>query len=372
MEEVSQQLKDTVMICETLLQRGAILKERDEKFYDKSDSCFRVAYGMAKRLPRNNRLLQRCISSLTELAIGQRDGKKSLLYARQYLALLPDSVFLENAYYYIGKSYYLTHQFDSAKAYIQKALTLSSAVYAIKINAFNTLRDIAEMQKDWETALRMEQLRAHYNDSLQAERQPKALNEAVENAWRKQLSDEQMVDNRRNIVIFVLIVIILAIVSILKRYGFLKKRNTVRKRKVDAIYKKRIILCEDTIESSAIYIRMKNVIQSYSDRSSEWLHANEWRAFLDIVEKCFPKMIDRLKMCQLTEDEIYLFCLHFTRFKVSEYGYLINCTRDGIYKKRKRIQEKIKFRQEGIDFREMLKEWVKEEIKGGRISLNME
>ena len=41
-EEISLEIGDTVMYCENLLQRGKVMMERDETFYERADSLFKA------------------------------------------------------------------------------------------------------------------------------------------------------------------------------------------------------------------------------------------------------------------------------------------------------------------------------------------
>jgi len=109
-------------------------------------------------------------------------------------------------------------------------------------------------------------------------------------------------------------------------------------------------------------VKMKRIIQSYkkTDKSNERFDEEDWKQLIAETDIRWNDITIRLAAkYPLSQDEIYLCCLHLTDIPTSHFRYLMECSRDAIYKKGKRIlEQKMKCTDKSISLREFLEQFL--------------
>lgn len=353
-EQLSIQLKDSMLQTETLSQRGMIYMEKGEAFYPKAEEFMLQALNIAEKLP-NKRLKGNIFSSLSTLYNWMQHGEKSVEFAKRNLAVQKDTSTCYDAYKLLGSAYYQASQYDSAHYYLQKSLP--SKNYATKAGAYMRLADIAKNQEDLATSLEMERNYSNYMDSLQSSRQSDVIVRAEKDI---QISHQQKRYNtfisRHIYYLLVSVGIVVVIIAFLIKREY--KQNLRHEICAQNDIKKHFI--EEAFEQSNIYEKMRRIILSYknSDKSEERMRRQDWLQLTIETDQYWNNITQQLiSKYNLTEDEVHLCCLYLTDLPVSHFCHLLNCTRDTVYKKAKRIlEQRMGFTHKKISLKDVLKE----------------
>ena len=121
-------------------------------------------------------------------------------------------------------------------------------------------------------------------------------------------------------------------------------------------------LLKESYEHSEVCVKMKRIIQSYkkTDKSNERFDEEDWKQLIAETDIRWNDITIRLAAkYPLSQDEIYLCCLHLTDIPTSHFRYLMECSRDAIYKKGKRIlEQKMKCTDKSISLRDFLEQFL--------------
>lgn len=111
-------------------------------------------------------------------------------------------------------------------------------------------------------------------------------------------------------------------------------------------------------ESSDVYIKMKGIIESYKtkDKSEERIDEEDWKQLISETDKRWKNITVRLKTrYNLTQKDIYICCLYLTDFYITDMKYLMNCSRNTIYRYGDEVLKKMGYEKKTISLREALK-----------------
>lgn len=328
--------KDSVLQASVLTQRGLIRMEKGEAFYPEAERMILKALGIAEKSP-NIRLKESVFSSLCQLYNWMENGEKAIEFAKQNLGVQMNLNTCYEAFELLGSAFYQISQYDSARYYLQKALPTKH--FAIKASIYMYLADIAKEQGDLATSLEMERNYSAYLDSMQNNSQTDEIITAEKNMRFNSLPEKHNTQSTSLILSIGIPLTFIGILAIVIRVLFLrKKQNTTHP--IAAYIPGEIQ--EEMFEQSDVYKKMKRIIQSYktNDSSAEMMHKDDWRQLTTKTDKCWNNITSILQSKYgLTEDEIRLCCLYLTALPTSHLGYILNCTRDAVYKKADRILE---------------------------------
>lgn len=410
-EQMAIQLKDSILQAEALSQQGLIRMEKGEAFYPKAESMMLKALDIAEKLP-NVQLKGNVFSALSLLYNWMENGEKSIEFAKRNLSIQKDRTTCYEAYDLLGSAYYQISQYDSARYYLQKAFPTKS--FATKAGIYMYLADIAKEQGDLATSLEMERNYSAYLDSMRKSRQPHDIIDAEK---RQQITQQKekydsSINERTYFFLFsVGIIITIAFfsskryrnrakqlqkdknkiateqASIQEQYRQLRQelqhkeeriiylQNEIEKYHNDETQKQRLCselntlnternsLLKESFNHSDVNNKMKHIILSYqkSDKSEEAMEKEDWLQLIAETDRCWNNITLRLQSeYDLTEEEIHLCCLYLTNLPIKHLGYLLNCTRDTIYKKANRILEQ----KMGLSHKETsLKETLKSSVR---------
>ena len=215
-------LKDSLLLAETLLQRGMIQMEKGKDFYPKAEKLTIQAYRITKLLD-NKVLSKNTMYSLSSIYSRMGKGKDAVEFALQNLALQEDTAHCYNTYQLLGNAYYKNQQYDSATFYLRKALSAPS--YATKAGVYGRLSDIAKVLGNFQESLELERKHSVYMDSLQQTRSLQAY--GIISAEKEVQIVQQQKEHESAINAYKYLLSSL-IIAILFLFFFIRKRNRNR------------------------------------------------------------------------------------------------------------------------------------------------
>ena len=119
---------------------------------------------------------------------------------------------------------------------------------------------------------------------------------------------------------------------------------------------------KQNLDIHLIDAKIKRIIHSHKqeDYSEEELDSQEWAQFINYMNQANGGILNKLyKDFLLTEDEIRLCCLRLHNIPALHCAYLLQCSRDQIYKLGKRIlEQKMGIPSKGTSLREELKKYI--------------
>lgn len=386
-------LKDSLLLAETLLQRGMIQMEKGKDFYPKAEKLTIQAYRITKLLD-NKVLSKNTMYSLSSIYSRMGKGKDAVEFALQNLALQEDTAHCYNTYQLLGNAYYKNQQYDSATFYLHKALPAPS--YATKAGVYKQLSKIAKLSGNLQESLKLVEMHAIYLDSMRNARSQQTYGvigaEKETQMAYLQKEHETVISTYNFLLLLFVIAALLFILFIRKRnrnrtlrlqeeksrledmrsmiqqqnaqlekelqqkterIAYLEKEleqlhyDTEQKEKLrnelQILNKERQSLLNSTQKYSAVELKMKRIIQDYKERDKSELHMEEddWKQLVaETDRRCNGITIKLHSQYNLSQEEVHLCCLFLSDLSISHFGYLLNYQRDTIYKKANRIVEK--------------------------------
>lgn len=340
-EQLGIQQNDSNLLAESLSQRGRIKMENGTDGYAEAEEMLLQALNMAHAI--KNAGIEANISAHLSTLYSRMDlGEKALYYAKRNLELKKYPTHNPRGFLLLGNAYYKMGQYDSATVFLNRSLATKG--YGIKSDAYMRLADIAIKQEYMSRAAEYEKLHSIYNDSAHS-----SLQDVDITKTEKQL---QITENRilahsfRTIhtYLIAILIAILVVVCLLWRYrkktiDFLQ-HNDVQKEAIETAFKKltnrRNTLTKETYELSEIYIKMKKIIQDHrnKDKSELQFEEEDWQQLIVETDMRWQNITLRLReQYDLTQEEIRLCCLYLTDFPTSHLQYILNCSRDSVYRK---------------------------------------
>ena len=366
-EQIASQTKDTLLLSESLLKRGVIYRERGKKYYSVAEELMLKAWTLLKE--SKYKWEQRNItSSLSRLYCHMQRGKEALSFAKLNYALQKDTSNCYWTYSLLGEAYYNLQQYDSAIYFLKKTLPISK--YDTRAFVHMRLADIFKARGEYQLSLQHERLCSAYKDSVLNDRQSEAIIVAEKNLAIEQLQEKY--DNATLITIYIVIGL-LFLGAVL--FVFLKRKEYYFNHKHEALSVKNKVLQnknnfllqelnehKQNIDIHLIDAKIKRIIHSHKqeDYSEEELDSQEWAQFINYMNQANGGILNKLyKDFLLTEDEIRLCCLRLHNIPALHCAYLLQCSRDQIYKLGKRIlEQKMGIPSKGTSLREELKKYI--------------
>lgn len=397
-QQLAIQQNNTHLYVEVLSQRGMINIRKKE--YDKAEQvllhAFEVSYHSALKS-----LIAKTSYSLSLLYSRMNNGEKAVEYARLNMDNQENVNMLYRAYLVLGDAYYKTAQYDSALVYLNKGLY--SKDYSTKAGIYMRLADIAQKQGNLKKALEMERKYSSYLDSAQQKQQGSAIVKAEKDILIRHTQSEYKTKLGKFYLsmitgtgIFLSLLFALWIRHKKEVINFKQKEIELDKKLAELLQQKdeqisylqkelamhqysqtekqtikeelhtlkteRQALLKEAYEHSEVYVKMKRIIQSYkkTDKSNESFDEEDWRQLIAETDMRWNNFTLRLATkYPLTQDEIYLCCLHLTDIPTSHFRFIMECSRDAIYKKSKKIlEQKMNCSNKSTSLRDVLEQFI--------------
>lgn len=388
--------KDSILWADALSQRGMIGIRKGKECYQEAEQKILHAFNISCNINQRN-MITKTAYSLSLLYGRMNMGEKAVEFAKLNISNQYNSNALDRAYLVLGDAYYKISQYDSASIYLNKSLY--SEDYYTKAGAYMRLADIAKKQGQLEKALEMERKYSSYLDSAQQKQQSAEIVTTEKNILIQRKQSEFKA-NLGQVYYYITagITIFLALFLVLwKRYkkeiiNFKQKEIELNKKTEELLQKKneqisflqkeielhnysqtekqtlkeelhtlkteRQVLLKESYEHSEVYVKMKRIIQSYkkTDKSSEHFDEEDWKQLIAETDIRWNDITIRLATrYPLSQDEIHLCCLYLTDIPTSHLRYIMECSRDAIYKKTKKIlEQKMKCADKSTSLRDIL------------------
>lgn len=393
-EKLAIQRNDTSLWADALTYQGKIKIEKGIPYYPKAEEKLLKAFAMTGT-PRYKRAQAIIAASLSSLYSRMERKEKAIRYAKLNISLREDTTQCYTAFMLLGDAYFKIGQYDSATIYINKSLLDTG--YGNKASAYMRLAEIAQIQGDLEKSLTLTDKYTLYLDSLHAAQQSNDILNAEKKVAEQQYTNNLSNNKHKQFILItasaILIFIIIIGCIILNKHRqkahdleqsqshikqeqqelqerYLQVRNELKKKdtviaalqqeidlqqaneekrqqlwqELDALQKERDALAQVVFEHSKVSTKMERIINSYKayDKSDEQLSEEDWKCLIAETDIRWNKVITRLNtQYRLSKTEIHLCCLFLTDFPIANLPYIIQLTRNSIYRKEKEIKKKI-------------------------------
>ena len=340
-EQEAIRMKDTLSLAESLSRQGLVKMEKGVTFLPQAEKQMLQALAMTSHLPdRNKGNIYECLSDLYSK---MQNGQKALQYALLNLSLHKDTTCFK-AYSLLGDAYYKTAQYDTATVYFVKSL--SSKNRYIKADAYMRLADIAKEKGQTTISLKYERLYSTYLDSAQRAIQDSTLL-AIEEG--KQILSQTAKSEARAPLFLMGIISILGIAIL--SFFVIRKRKIIKCQKTDQ---------KCIAKSLPVYNKMKRIIQEYCqyEKSKETMTEEDWEELVTESNLLYNNLISDLEAKhKLSPEEQRICCLFMLDIPTSHLRYLLNCSRDTVYRKSNAILDKIQKSSKKSTLKEALKSY---------------
>ena len=368
-EDLAIKQKNFHLHVEVLSQRGMI-NIREGK-YKEAEQILLHAFEISRHSTLKS-LIAKTTYSLSLLYGRMNMGEKAVEYAKLSVNNQENINMQYRACLVLGDAYYKTAQYDSALIYLNKGLY--SKDHSTKAGIYMRLADIAQKQGLLEKALEMERKYSAYLDSAQQKQQSTAIVTTEKNILiqRKQSEYKKNLGKFSYYTITTIATLLSVFFILWKKYkkrinslqkeleqhNYNQKEKAILQKELHSLNTERQALLKEAYEHSEVYAKMKRIIQSYkkTDKSTEHFDEEDWKQLIAETDIRWNNITIRLaSKYPLSLDEIYLCCLYLTDMPTSHFRYIMECSRDAIYKKTKRIlEQKMKCFDKSTSLRDIL------------------
>lgn len=399
-EKLAIQEKDSNLWADVLSQRGMIDINRGKKYYDEAEQKILTAFKISCYIAQKS-MIAKTAYSLSLLYGRMNMGEKAVKFAKLNIINQDNPNVAYRDFLILGEAYYKVSQYDSASIFLNKSL-YSDDNYT-KAGAYMRLADIAQKQGNLEKALEMERKYSAHLDSAQQKQQSAAIVTTEKNILiqHKQSEFKTNLGQLYYYIItgtaFFLALFLVLLKCYKKKVIYYKQKEIEMGEKLEEVLRQkneqisflqkeiaqhnysqiekqtlkeelytlkteRQALLKESYEHSEVCVKMKRIIQSYkkTDKSNERFDEEDWKQLIAETDIRWNDITIRLAAkYPLSQDEIYLCCLHLTDIPTSHFRYLMECSRDAIYKKGKRIlEQKLKCTDKSISLRDFLEQFL--------------
>lgn len=399
-EKLAIQKKDSNLWADVLSQRGTIDINRGKRYYNEAEQKILTAFKVSCHIAQKS-MIAKTAYSLSLLYGRMNMGEKAVKFAKLNIIHQDNPNVTYRDFLILGEAYYKVSQYDSALIFLNKSLC-SDDNYT-KAGAYMRLADIAQKQGNLKKALEMERKYSAHLDSAQQKQQSAAIVTTEKNILiqRKQSEFKTNLEQLYCYIATGTAFFLASFLVLLKCYkrkviyykqkememskkleemlrqkneqiSFLQKEiaqhrhsqteKQTLKEELHTLKTERQALLKESYEHSGVCVKMKRIIQSYkkTDKSNERFDEEDWKQLIAETDIRWNDITIRLAAkYPLSQDEIYLCCLHLTDIPTSHFRYLMECSRDAIYKKAKRIlEQKMKCTDKSISLRDFLEQFL--------------
>ncbi|WP_417186882.1 tetratricopeptide repeat protein [Bacteroides sp.] len=399
-EKLAIQEKDSNLWADVLSQRGTIDINRGKRYYNEAEQKILTAFKVSCHIAQKS-MIAKTAYSLSLLYGRMNMGEKAVKFAKLNIIHQDNPNVTYRDFLILGEAYYKVSQYDSALIFLNKSLC-SDDNYT-KAGAYMRLADIAQKQGNLKKALEMERKYSAHLDSAQQKQQSAAIVTTEKNILiqRKQSEFKTNLEQLYCYIATGTAFFLASFLVLLKCYkrkviyykqkememskkleemlrqkneqiSFLQKEiaqhrhsqteKQTLKEELHTLKTERQALLKESYEHSGVCVKMKRIIQSYkkTDKSNERFDEEDWKQLIAETDIRWNDITIRLAAkYPLSQDEIYLCCLHLTDIPTSHFRYLMECSRDAIYKKTKRIlEQKMKCTDKSISLRDFLEQFL--------------
>ena len=373
-EQIATQRNDSLLLGESWCRSGAIALDKGKAYYPKAEKLLLQGYEIARQL--GNQQLQRiATSSLSTLYARMEKGEKSLRYAKENLALQSDTLHCYSVYTLLGEAYFRCEQYDSAVYFMDKALSATDAL--IRSTAYMRLADIAKNRGDYTLSVEMERKYSACitNNQETVSRQGHSLLDVIANL---QMTRMQAKSRQLQKLVYIAMALVFFVIAFGAWRIICRRRILLRQIAIQGLQKgivqpeeweekQPVVLSDDEkaqwkeeFERSMVYCKIMRILsdcQQY-ENSQEKLGDEDWQQLEDFLNRRWNSVCLRLrKNEEMRLDDIHVCCLYLVGLSVIDIATVFGYTRDGIYKKSKRILKKISVAHQEENLKDFLNQF---------------
>lgn len=405
-EQIGIQLKDTSLWAESLSMQGNI--KFNQQLYQQAEKNLLQAIHVLGNF-KQDKIQSAIAATLSSLYGKTGDGAKAVQYAKQNIRLQKDTTNCYRAFLILGDAYFKMEQYDSAKIYICKSL--SSKRYGNKAGAYMRLADIAKVQGKIDQALEMERLYSAYKDSLNQSLQTGEILEVEQKVKMQQQRSqyEEFLKEYRYYIIITLLISALLFYILHKYYlknlhkqkykqlqienrlrqeyvqqqelltqkekeitilqnkinhqDINRKQQQVLQAELNKLNNQRNNLIKEILEYSEVNTKINHILSDYKVKghSKEFLDKNDWARLMAEVDK--NGIIQHISnKYSLSEEETHLCCLLLLDYSVVDRGRLMRCERLTVYRKERKILEKMGMNYQVGELQKLIKSMINDKF----------
>lgn len=373
-EQIATQRNDSLLLGESWCRSGAIALDKGKAYYPKAEKLLLQGYEIARQL--GNQQLQRiATSSLSTLYARMEKGEKTLRYAKENLALQSDTLHCYSVYTLLGEAYFRCEQYDSAAYFMDKALSATDAL--IRSTAYMRLADIAKNRGDYTLSVEMERKYSACitNNQETVSRQGHSLLDVIANL---QMTRMQAKSRQLQKLVYIAMALVFFVIAFGAWRIICRRRILLRQIAIQGLQKgivqpeqweekQPVVLSDDEkaqwkeeFERSMVYCKIMRILsdcQQY-ENSQEKLGDEDWQQLEDFLNRRWNSVCLRLrKNEEMRLDDIRVCCLYLVGLSVIDIATVFGYTRDGIYKKSKRILKKISVAHQEENLKDFLNQF---------------
>ena len=376
-EQIATRRNDSLLLGESWCRSGAIAFDKGKAHYPMAEKLLLQGYGIAKRL--DNRQLQRIATSyLSTLYARMEKGEKSLRYAKEYWALQSDTLHCYSAYVHLGEAYFWCEQYDSAVYFMDKALSATDALS--QSTAYMRLADIAKNRGDYTLSVEMERKYSACitNNQETVSRQGYSLLDVIANLQMTRMQAKSRQVQKLVYIGMALVFFVIAFGAwrIIHRRRILPRQIAIQSLQKSIVQpeqweeKQPVVLSDEEkaqwkeeFERSMVYCKIMRILSDSQqhENSQEKLEDEDWQQLEDFLNRRWNSVCLRLrKNEEMRLDDIHVCCLYLVGLSVIDIATVFGYTRDGIYKKSKRILKKISVAHQEENLKDFLNRFSEE------------
>ena len=403
--QIAIQLHDSLLWIEAMALQGKIKMKSGADKYSDAEQLLLRALDTAQAMNYID-MESSVASALSTLYSWMDQEEKSLYYAKCHFALQADTLHNQRALMQLGNAYYKLGQYDSAAIYLNQSLDKTNdRNYGIKSDIYMRLADIANKQGKQEETIAYEKLYSACLESTYSVKQDKEILQVekhLQAVGQERLKQKvQSIQSRLIIVCLIVLLLLFAIWWYRQKtkrsechhleteqkqqevYRTIKQQLAEKEQAMNRLQKEMEQLCagdrqkklmqeelarltssrealvKGAYEHSDGIRKMKQIIQDYKkkDKSELILTEQDWQYLIAETDARWSNITLRLReRYNLNPEEIRICCLYLTEIPVSHLQYILNCSRDSIYRKGYQIlEEKMGLSRKETSLKDFLK-----------------
>lgn len=369
--ETARQLKDTVLLVESLTRRGIHQMKLDSTCYPKAKHFLQESYRLLTQtefFSQGNTIAM----SLSNLYGWMQQSDSAIYYARQAISLCKNETNeLHRAQYFLGNAFLLSGQIDSARYYYEQNLRASSL--SIKAGAYMQLAKIAQNEGNWKLAVEYQRQASKYKEKLHVSSQKADIISAQKDLEvNKKLS---LIQDYQQIIFCVITTLLITIGICLFLLTKIRKQKILYESMRKDLSSKELLLlpsqtsmaeikedtrantctedafeyCQRTIRQSELYQKMQRMVSYQKEHPGknpvETFDVAERKLLISEVNDLIPRYVERLseRYPALDDTDIFILCLCLFGMPIPHIACVMGRTRDNVYKRLRSIRkEKMK------------------------------
>lgn len=365
--KTARQVGDSALLAESLIRQGMHRMGLGKEQYPVAKQLLLRAYQINKKT-RLNKQGGAIAMSLSNLYGRMQQVDSAIYYAQQAIDLCEnDTIELHRAQYFLGNAFSLSGQTDSARYYYEQSSQTS--FLSIKMGAYMQLAKIAKNEKNWELAVKYQEQANRYKEEFYVSSQETDIISAQKDLEvNKKLL---LIQDYQQIILWIIPTFLITIGICLFLLFKIRKQKTPYESVREDLSSKEFLLhhtqtntkeveeyaekrtytedvfesCQQAIQQSELYRKIQRIVNYQKEHPgknpAETFDATEREQFVSEVNVLIPGYVERLRerYPELNDIDIFILCLCLIGMSIPHIAYVMNRTRDNVYKRLRAIRK---------------------------------